>query len=260
MKSTWPSAKQPLQRDLVARMGPSLAPQRRREVAQPLPQRRRQLVVGILVEARRHAVRSAGQRVEGLPDEDRPGEVRRRRIGEAAGVRLCPVEQPGDRGGRVRDAGGVVGEGELRLVPRRLTPLDRHAEVLAHQGVVVTDVLHVRQVVGPAAQPGTGFLAGGEVVAVDPHQVHRALVLAGGPFGEQASHRVLGVRHRHPPQRDAEVGGRRGQHVVDVGVAPVVAAVHPQVHRLALRLGQHLVPRPVCRRRGAVGGGCRSRR
>ena len=94
-----------------------------------------------------------------------------------------------------------------------------------------------------------------EVVAVDPHQVDVAVGDAGLPFGEDSVEGVAGVGNRHPAQRHSGLPRSGNEDIVDVGVALLVAAVHPQRHRLPLGLLGDLRPR---RLRGLHRSGIRS--
>jgi hypothetical protein len=229
----------------VLRVGRALAPQRRREVGELVEERGRQLGEVVVAVGQRHVVDAAVDAVEHLADEDRAGEVRRRGVGEAARVGARPVEKLLERRRHVGHGVAVVDERELGLVPGGLAAVDGRAEVVEQQRVVRVGELHVGQKVGPAALPRTGLLAGAEVVAVDPDEVDLAVRLARLHLAEDAVERVGRVGDRHLLERDAELGGRGHEHVVDVGVALLVAAVHPELHGLAVGGLEHLLPAVV---------------
>ena len=241
---------------LGLRVGLPAPPQRPGDVVQPWPQLRGGSGVFGLVERSGQGRRAADGVVQDGPHGHRPGEVRRRRVGELAGVGPGPVEQGGHR----RDVGGVefgavVDQGGVGLLPHGLAAVDRDPEVVGDGGVGEVDELRVRQGLVPPAGPQVGLHPGGEVLPVDPDRVHRPVA---GPAGlhlaEDLVDRVDGVGDLHLVQRDARLAEFVGDVAGDEGVEGVVTAVHVPVHGLPVRLRQHRVPvRPRGCHRGGLG-------
>ena len=190
--------------------------------------------------------------VEDLLDERVAGKVRRSRVGEAAGVVFRPGAQLVHRARRVFDLVGVVDHDELRLAPRRLAALYGVAEVAVDGGTVPVDVLRVGELLRPGTVPEARVGASREVLAVDPDEVYRALVLSGLPLVQEFVDRIRGVVERRAGQLYAVPPLQlRDGVVVDVGVGRVVAAVHGEVHLGPPGLFFELRERPVLAGRGA---------
>ncbi len=181
---------------------------------------------------------------EDLLQERRADEVGRRGVGEAARVRLGPVEEGGDAARRLVDPGAVVDEVDLGHAPGRLEALGRHGEV-DPRGRLAREVDQpvVGQALGEGPEQQAVLLHGGEVLAVDPDEVDRAaLVSPGRLLGQHAGDRLGRVGELHVAQRDAVVGGDPLADPGDVGVDPLVAAPGVPEHGLAARLGDDVVP------------------
>ena len=184
-----------------------------------------------------------GQLGEHVLQEGGADEVGRRRIGEAAGIGLGPLEQGRDGARRLRHGRGVVEEHELGHAPGRLEAIGRHREVnergrLAHR----IDVAEVRQVLHERAEQQVLRLHRGEVLAVDPDQVDRAALGAPGRLlGDHARHRLGGVGQLDVDEVDAVALVHLLADPFDVGVDLRIAAPGMPVHGLAARFGQRVV-------------------
>ena len=138
-----------------------------------------------------------------MPHKGRAGEIRRRGIGEAAGVGLDPVQQRRHVAGRFGGCGAVMGKGELDGVPRHLAAVDRHAKVIGDGRIVPVDQRVVGQKSGIAAKGQIALPHRPEILAVDPDQVDRACVHDPGlTFRQDQVDDFRRIGDRHPVQRD----------------------------------------------------------
>jgi hypothetical protein len=159
-------------------------------------------------------------------------------------VSLCPVQQLRDRARRALDPGAVVNEHDLGHAPRGFQALGRHREV--DQGGRLVGEVHQLEIgqafrEGPEQQPVR--FHGGEVLAVDPDEIHRAAVPATGRFLRQnPRHRVGGVGKFHVAQAHPVVLGHPPAHPGDIAVDPLVAAPGVPEHRLTTGLSNDRLP------------------
>jgi hypothetical protein len=139
-----------------------------------------------------------------------------------------------------------VDHDELGLAPGGLAALDRVAEVAVDGGALPVDKLRVREPLGPRPVPEVRVRAGGEVLAVDPDEVYRALVLAGLLLVEQLVDGVGGVAQGRAPELYAVFPLQLRDHVVvHVGVYSLVPSVHGQVDLRPFGLLLQLRERPL---------------
>ena len=179
-----------------------------------------------------------------LLQEGAAQEVGRLRVAEASRVLLAPGQKLLDGPRRLRHQRAVVDEDHLRHAPGRFEIIDRHGEVDPRGRLVVQiDQRIVGQRLGPGIQQQPLALHGREVLAIDPDEIDAAAaVLAGGLLGQNAAHGVRGIGELHMLQFDAVALLHHSARPGDVGVDAVVPAPGVPVDRLALGLGDDLLP------------------
>nr|WP_010204416.1 hypothetical protein [Salinibacterium sp. PAMC 21357] len=171
---------------------------------------------------------ATGLAVKNRPQESGAGEIGGRRVSEATGVGFGPVEDALDCGRWVWHRGRVVDKGELRFVPGGFAALNGGSEVFREQRVGVGDKVHVGEESGPVAEPRIRLLTGAEVVAINPDEVDSAIRIAARlQLGEDPVQGILRVGNGYSFECDSLRCRGRSQHVVDVGIALIVAAPHP---------------------------------
>ncbi len=111
---------------------------------------------------------------------------------------------------------------------------------MGDQRIVRVGVFHIGQQICPAAPPGASLFTGAEVGPVDPYQVHRAIITAGLKFGQDAVDGVGCVGHGYPAKFHTLLRCGGGQNIVNVFVALLVSAIHPEVHCLAVGFSQNV--------------------
>ncbi len=179
-----------------------------------------------------------------LLDEGRAVKRRWLRVGETAGGLLRPLQQLGDAGRRFGHTRAVGVEGELRHAPRRFHAFDRFRKIDArrrlaggvHRGVA-------RQLLAPGAEQQALFLHRQKVLAVDPHQIDRAVAAAaGGLLCAHALHGLGGVGDLDVLELDAPALRQLARGPLQVGVDALTAG--PGVHENRLALGGGFDLRP----------------
>ena len=191
-----------------------------------------------------------------LLQEGRAEEVRRRRVGEATGMVLRPVEQRRDRPRRLGDRGRVVEKHELRHAPGCLEAIRRDREIDQSGGLALgIDVAEVGQLLDERTKQQLVGLHRRKVLAVDPDQVDRASVLAAGRLlGHDPGDGLGGVGELDLVQLDPVARAHLVANPGDVVVDVLVAAPGVPVDGLAAGLGQSVVPGLApCRGRGHEG-------
>ncbi|MEZ4832614.1 MAG: hypothetical protein R2873_11565 [Caldilineaceae bacterium] len=110
--------------------------------------------------------------------------------------------------------------------PGRLVAVGGHAEVEAHGGVALVDVLGVGQDLREGAKEQIAFLERAEVLAVDPDQIDAAVAVhARRLFGQHLVDGVCRVFQRYAVEREAVlIGQRTTDGSVHVGVDQIRAA------------------------------------
>ena len=182
-----------------------------------------------------------------LLDEGRTVKVRQLGIAHAPRMRLGEGQQRLRRTRRCCDHGLVGDEGQLRRTPRRFQTVGRHREIDAHR-LALIDERPVRQLLGPRPKEHPGRFEVAEVLAIDPHQVDRATLLAPGlRLGLDAFDDLRRVGDLHVLHRYTVALLHLACRPVDVGVDRLAAAPGVEVDRLAFRLRLDRFPvRPLC--------------
>lgn len=121
------------------------------------------------------------------------GEVRRPRVGHAAGMGSGEGQQRLRAGGWLRRLPAADDKRQLGAAPRRLRTVGGDRKVLPNR-LLQIDKAPVGQRFGPAGEQQVGLLKRAKVFAVDPQQIHRpAPATAGLRLALDAFHCVGGV-------------------------------------------------------------------
>jgi hypothetical protein len=138
-----------------------------------------------------------------------------------------------------------VKENQFRAAPRAFEAIGGDGEIGQDcRLVLVVDIGPIGQAGGPVRRHQQVLpLHRSEILAVDPDQVHRSvLVLAGGLFGQHLGHRIGGVIELDMDDLDAEPVLEGFSSPIDIGVDVFRAAPGVEIDRLVPRLLKHRVP------------------
>ena len=185
----------------------------------------------------------------GAVEIGRAGVAQAARVGLGHGQPLLGVA-------RRHGQGAFVGhEGELGRAPGGFVALGGHRKVAAH-GLGQVHQRPVGQGLGPGAVQQLGGFEGAEVLAVDPHQVHRAVVAPpGGHLGLDAFDHLGGIAHLDVLHLKTVAGLGLFGGPGDVGVDGLAPAPGVEIHRLPPRLGLQPGPGGGRGRGGSCAGG-----
>ena len=233
-----------LHRRIVAREGRASAPQKRIELVEIGEEGGGDLVEHRLVDRLQQHGTVADELGQHLLEEGRAGEVRRLRIGEAAGMGLRPVEQRACRARHVGRLGfgRVVEKDQLGHAPWAFESHDGNGEVDAHGWLALgVDIAPVGQRLRPAGRHQQLLpLHRGEILAIDPDEIDRARIVdAGRLLGHHLGDRAGGVVQLDVDDADAVALLEDAACPVDIGVDVLGTAPAVEIDRLAARLVKH---------------------
>ena len=112
-----------------------------------------------------------GERDQQLLQQGGTGEVRRPRVGYAAGMGSGEGQQGLRAGGRLRRLPAAGDKRQLGAAPRRLRALGGDRKIFPYR-LLQIDIAPVGQRFGPAGEQQIGLLKRAKVFSVDPQQIH----------------------------------------------------------------------------------------
>ena len=160
------------------------------------------------------------------------------RVREPPRVGTCKIQHRSHAAGRRGHPFAVGKKGQLRHAPGGFQPFHRLRKIDPRSGFAQhIHIFEARQAFGKRAKQQRLALHREKVLAVDPHQIYRAVGLARCLFGTHPLDDFGGIRNLHVFQRYAETALNLAGRPLQVGIDAFTASPGVEVHGLAARPG-----------------------